>query len=185
MSENTKRIAIVYFSGSGTTRACAQAVLEGANTATTAASLYEIVGSDIAEGRWSNDAMAAELDQADAIILGTPTYMGGVSAQLKAFMDAMAPRWYTGAWRNKLAAGFTVSAKTSGDKLNCLQGLNVFAMQMGMVWVGLDTAGSLELNPNGAFLGPAATAGTPDMLQDMDLETLRYLGNRVAELAAR
>ena len=56
------------------------------------------------------EAHEPELDAADAIIFGSPTYMGGVSADFAKFKDWTAARWMEGMWRDKLAAGFTVSA---------------------------------------------------------------------------
>ncbi len=53
--------------------------------------------------------------------------MGSASAQFKAFMDASSKVWYTRDWKDKIAAGFTTSASQSGDKLNTLIQLAVFA----------------------------------------------------------
>ena len=61
------------------------------------------------------------LAAADAIVFGSPTYMGGVSWQFKKFADASSKPWYVQAWRNKLAAGFTNSATLNGDKFSSLQ----------------------------------------------------------------
>ena len=83
------------------------------------------------------EARAAELDAADAIIFGSPTYMGGVSAEFAKFKDWTSKRWMEGMWRNKLAAGFTASASWNGDKHNTLYQLLTLALQHGMVWVGL------------------------------------------------
>lgn len=50
--------------------------------------LYRIVGDDLIKGRFKNEAVLAELDRADAIIFGCPTFMGSVSSEFKAFADA-------------------------------------------------------------------------------------------------
>ncbi len=179
------KIGIVFFSGTGTTRAVAEAVRQGVTNANADYFWVDIAGSDIVEGRWQNDAMAAELDECDAIIFGTPTYMGSVSAQLKAFMDAMAPRWFTNAWNGKLGAAFTVSSLQSGDKLNALTDITTFAMQMGMLWIGTGVSFSAGLNPNGFYLGVGASASSPDQLQEVDVNTATFLGERVAQFAAK
>ena len=62
-------IAVVYHSGYGHTKRHAEAVAEGAGA--------ELIPID-AEGNLS-DAQWARLDAADAIVLGSPTYMGSVS----------------------------------------------------------------------------------------------------------
>src|ERR1043165_5516720 len=101
------RIAIVYHSGFGHTQALAEAVARGAETV--AATKVSLVPVAEAESR------QAELDSADAIIFGSPTYMGGVSAEFAKFKDWTSKRWMEGAWRNKLAAGFPASASWDGD----------------------------------------------------------------------
>lgn len=182
------KLAIVYFSGSGNTRHMAEAVLAGARSvAGTETVIHAIEGRDIVEGRYTNEAVIADLDTADAMIFGAPTYMGGPAAQFKTFADATSGRWYTQAWSGKLAAGFTVSASPSGDKLNTLQYFNILAMQHGMIWAGLGQLPQLEpagINRIGFYLGAAgqAAAAPPNAL---DLDTGRALGARIAALGLR
>ena len=151
--------------------------------------LLAIESAEIVAGRWKNDALLALLDAADAIVFGCPTFMGGPSAQMKAFLDATLSRWYSRAWTNKLAAGFTISSTPSGDKLQTLTALAVTAMQHGMIWVGVD---QMPLNPDqlnrlSVYLGAAGQADyttTPPGVQAPDLRTGEMLGARVARLAA-
>ena len=83
-------IAVVYHSGSGHTKLMAEAVRRGAASVPgVEVQIHAVTGSDIREGRWSNDAILEALDACDAIVFGCPTYMGGVSAQMKAFLDAL------------------------------------------------------------------------------------------------
>jgi multimeric flavodoxin WrbA len=181
-------VAVVYHSGHGHTAAQARAVCEGA---------LEIDG---VESRMIFSLDAVEdmslLREADAIIFGCPTYMGSASAGFKQFMDATAPLWIAEEWTDRIAAGFTSSGGHSGDKLNTLVQLMLFAMQHGMVWVGLGlpdgdntSAGSAEhLNRLGAYAGAMAQANVDqglDGMVDSDLRTARYLGHRVAEAAVR
>ena len=59
----------------------------------------------------------ATLDASDALTFGSPTYMGGPAAQFMAFADATVERWSEQRWRDKLAAGFTVSSALTGELL--------------------------------------------------------------------
>jgi NAD(P)H dehydrogenase (quinone) len=114
-------VAVVYYSSQGHTHAIAEAVADGARRVTgTTVELHRLQDADIQNGRWKNDAVLAALAAADAIVFGTPTYMGGYSAQMKAFIDACGGVWYKQGWKDKLAAGFTHSQGLSGDKLNTL-----------------------------------------------------------------
>jgi NAD(P)H dehydrogenase (quinone) len=184
-------VAIVYFSAQGHTHQLAEAVAEGAKgVAGTTVELIRLVGTDITEGRWKNDAAVAKLAAADAIVFGTPTYMGGYSAQMKAFIDGCAGVWFQQGWKDKLAAAFTHSQGLSGDKLNTLQSLLVNAMQHGMVWVGLGmlAEGTTPSHANriGAYLGAMAqTDGNQTEVNPGDRKTATLLGKRVAEAAVR
>jgi NAD(P)H dehydrogenase (quinone) len=184
-------VAIVYFSAQGHTHQLAEAVAEGAKSvAGTTAELVRIVGEDITNGRWQNAAALAKLSAADAIVFGTPTYMGGVSAQMKAFIDAASAVWVKLGWKDKVAAGFTHSQGLSGDKLNTLQGLWVNAMQHGMVWVGLgelvEGTAADKVNRLSAYGGAMAqTDMGQENVNDGDRKSATILGKRVAETAAR
>lgn len=135
-------------------------------------------------------------DATDAIIFGSPTYFGCLSAEMKRFFEATVDRRVDGPrWKDKLAAGFTNSKTTSGDNLNTLLDLAAFAAQHGMIWVGLDLSpgwhtrdsSAEELNRLGSWLGAMAQANS-DESSDIappasDLATGEHLGRRVAELA--
>ncbi len=182
-------VAIVYHSGFGHTRVQAEAVRDGA--ASIPGTTVHLVPVEDHEQHWS------EIDDADAIVFGAPTYMAGASAPFKAFLDATSGRWSEQRWKNKLAAGFTNSAGLNGDKLATLQQFALFAMQHSMIWVGLGllpgnhtTAGSSDdLNRLAGFLGAMAQSNAdqgPELVPPLaDRRTAEHLGRRVAEAAAR
>lgn len=186
-------IAIVYHSGYGHTAVVAEHIAQGvrANSGATA-KLYkaeELSNPDA--GPWG------EIASADAIIFGSPTYMGSAAAPMKQFMDASSKTWATQGWKNKIAAGFTVSASWSGDKLSTLNQFAVFAAQHGMIWAGTgimpgnnNSKGSTnDVNRVGSFLGMMAQANAdegPDVAPPQaDRKTAELFGARVAEVAAR
>ncbi len=135
-------VKIVFHSGSGNTKALAEAVHKGSNQFADT-ELMEIKSNMITEGRFENKEFLNKLDKADAIIFGSPTYMGMVSGQMKCFLDATSERWMSQAWNSKLAAGFTTSLGLSGDKQSTLSYLVTFACQHGMIWISCDTPNSL------------------------------------------
>ncbi len=182
-------VAVVYHSGFGHTQALAEAVATGARSAGNSVNVTLI---PVAEA----EARGEELDRADAIIFGSPTYMGGVSAEFAKFKDWSSKRWYADAWKDKIAAGFTGSASWSGDKLNTLNQLMILAMQHGMVWVGLgmkpgnnhSKGSSADLNRVGSFMGAMAQANGDQGVEGIapsDFATMEVLGKRVAEVARR
>src|SRR5215207_7145305 len=124
------RVAIVYHSGYGHTARQAAAVAAGAEA-------VPGVQTDLCSVATLDDGLWRTLAAADAIIFGSPTYMGSQSATFQAFAEASAKVWSTLGWKNKLAAGFTNSSGVNGDKLNTLMSFAVLAAQHGMHWVGL------------------------------------------------
>jgi len=181
-------VAIVCHSGFGHAKAIAEAVAKGAGQVSGA----KVNLIPVAEA----EAREAELDAADAIIFGSPTYMGGISAEFAKFKDWTSKRWMARAWQNKLAAGFTVSASWGGDKQNTLYQLLTLASQHGMVWIGLGlppgnnhSKGSIDdLNRTGASIGLMAQAHGDQGVEGIgasEFRTAELLGKRVAEAAQR
>ena len=189
------KVAIIYHSTYGHTKLQAEAVLRGAQS----------VSSVDAELYTAEDAATRldDLDAADAIILGCPTYMGSMSASMKVFIEAAARKWFTLAWKDKVAGAFTNSSSFSGDKLNTLVGLVINAMQHGMIFVGLGMMPSANKpeemseitgpgpdahNRGGSFIGPMAASfqvNPPAAPGKGDLETAELYGRRVAEVTLR
>ena len=121
------KTVIVYHSGYGHTQRVAQQVAAGAGG--------ELLAID-AEGNLP-DGGWEQLNAADAIIFGTPTYMGGPSWQFKKFADASSKAWFTRAWQDKVFGGFTNSASPVGDKGATMIQLQTLASQHGGIWVSL------------------------------------------------
>lgn len=181
-------VAVVYHSVTGTTAQLAEAVLQGAAEIDgIRAVAVRIDGADIEQGRYRNSDALNTMHEADAVIFGSPTFMGCVSAQFKAFADATSDFWFQRRWAGKLAAGFTVGNNASGDQLSTIQYFGVLANQHGMLWVGVDLPGGFDphgRNRMGAQSGLIAHA--PDGIVDSaDVATGRYLGSRVAAYALR
>lgn len=175
-------VSIVYDSGYGHTAKQADAVAAGARRVAGA----EVKLVPVADGDVPWDTLA----NSDAIVFGSPTYNGTVSARLKKFMeDSTRTAWIPQTWRNKVAAGFTNSGAMHGDKLNSLVTMALFAAQQGMVWVGLDLfPGKTPEDKNriGGWLGAMAQSddASPEITPNgSDLDTAAHLGQRVAELA--
>jgi len=185
-------VAIVYYSGYGHTVKLAEALHAGAGSAPdTTATLYRIdANGDLPPEAWES------LAKADAVIYGSPTYMGGPAWQFKKFADASSKPWFTQAWKNKVAAGFTNSASTNGDKFSTIAYFWTLSQQHGQIWVGtgLLPSNKKEHGPadvnwtagSGGTLAVSPSDASPDEApRSGDLETARLHGKRVAEIAAR
>jgi len=173
-------IVIVYHSGYGHTRKIAEAVAQGSGGTLLAID----ADGNVPDAGWE------QLQAARTIIFGSPTYMGGASWQFKKFADASSKPWFTQAWKNKLAAGFTNSASMNGDKHSTLHYLMTLAMQHSMIWTGsgmmpsnLKASGRNDINYIGSMGGLMTTSpadSSPDEAAAGDLETARKFGANVA-----
>lgn len=176
-------IAVVYHSGFGHTSTLADAVAAGAGDGGADVTVIHV------ETMTEHDFDV--LDNVDAMIFGSPTYMGNVSAGFQAFAEKTGRRCMEGRWRDKVAAGFTNSGAKSGDKLATLNSLAIFAAQHHMHWVNLglgagwnsSASSEHDLNRLGFWLGAAAATDVdagPDQVHPADVQTCHHLGHRVA-----
>ena len=174
-------LTVAYHSGFGHTAVLADAVAAGAREA--GADVTVIAVDRMTDTDWDI------LDV--AIVFGSATYMGNVSAGFQTFAEQTGRRCLNGTWRDKIAAGFTNSGAKSGDKLNTLVSLAVFAAQHHMHWVSLGlgagwnsaTGSENDLNRLGFWLGAAAQTdvdANADQVHQSDVQTCRHLGYRVA-----
>ena len=179
------KIVVVYHSGYGHTKRIAETVAESASA--------QLIAID-AEGN-IGDADWQALAAADAIVFGTPTYMGSVSWQFKKFADASSKVWFTQGWKDKLAAGFTNSASMNGDKLSTLHYLFTLSQQHSMIWVGTGMMPSnTKAHTREAVNYVASSSGlmtaTPSdaSVEEMnpgDIATAKKFGERIADVAKR
>jgi NAD(P)H dehydrogenase (quinone) len=184
------KIVIVYHSGYGHTRKQAEAVHAGAASVASAELIAIDAQGELPPGGWEKIAAA------EAIVFGSPTYMGGASWQFKKFADASSKPWFGQAWKDKIAAGFTNSATINGDKHSTLHYFVTLAMQHSMVWVGTGmlpsnskAATRNDLNYLGSSVGAMAQSPSDSSPEEGplpgDLETARRFGERVAQAALR
>jgi NAD(P)H dehydrogenase (quinone) len=189
------KVAVIYHSGFGHTKLQAESVHQGA----TSVSGVESELFTVEEASENLDIF----DSYDALIFGSPTYMGSMSADMKKFLEVAAKKWFTQAWKDKVAGAFTNSSSFSGDKLNTLIGLVINAMQHGMIYVGtgmmpgasdpesmnrIEGPGPDVTNRVGSFTGPMAASfqvPPPGAPSKGDLATAQAYGQRVAEITLR
>jgi len=179
------KIVVVYHSGYGHTKRIAETVAESAGA--------KLIAID-AEGNLT-DADWEALAAADAIVFGSPTYMGMASWQFKKFADASSKVWFTQGWKDKLAAGFTNSASMNGDKLSTLHYMFTLSQQHSMLWVGTGMMPSNkksstrdDVNYVASFSGLMTTSPSDASTDEMvpgDFATAKVFGERIKAAAAR
>ena len=182
------KVAVVYHSAHGHTQFIAGKIAEGV-TSEGLAAVDLLKAEDLV-------ARPGDLVAYDGLILGSPTYLGGVSGTFKTLMDATGGLWRSQQLQGKLAAGFTVSSLPSGDKQSTLQSMVTFCMQHGMIWVGNPILPEQQsgvpydeaVNRLGSWTGLMAQArhGSPaDTFPPGDAKGARMFGANFARTLAR
>ncbi len=114
------------------------------------------------------------------LIVATPVYLGGMSAQCKAFMDRCVMFRRNGfLFRDKVGGVIAVGAFRNGGQEAVIQSVHAVMLVQDMILVG-------DGKP-GAHFGGTMWSGHPDGVEhdNVGLETVRSLGRRVAEVALK
>ncbi len=183
-----KKLAIIYHSAHGHTAHIASHIHAGA-LGVPDTEVHMLKADDLAG---APDALL----EYDGYILGSPTYLGGVSGTFKTFMDATGRLWRNQQLKGKLASGFTVSSLPAGDKQSTLISMFVFCMQHGMLWVGNPILPEQHIgvpydeaaNRLGSWTGLMAQAGhaaPADAFPAGDIKTARLFGEHFSNVLHR
>jgi NAD(P)H dehydrogenase (quinone) len=194
------KVLVLYYSTYGHIERMAQAVAEGARGAGATVDVKrvpETVPEEIGrKGGFKLDqdapvATVAELEQYDAIIVGTPTRYGRMSSQMAAFLDQTGGLWARGALNGKVGAAFTSTATQHGGQETTLFSVITNLLHFGMVVVGLPYSfqGQMKLDEvvGGAPYGATTIAGGDGSRQpsQTELDGARFQGDLVAKTAAK
>jgi len=191
-------VLIAFYSRNGSTEALARAVADGAAAAGAEVRLRrarEFVGPEVmakAPG-WSENAARmnalyeapteADAEWADAIVFGTPTRFGSVTAELKAYIDGLGGLWFQGKLVGKAGSVFTSTSGLHGGNESTLLSLYNPMAHLGLIIVPLGY-GDPAMFRAGTPYGASSVSGQQGALPTGDdLEVARYQGRRVAEVA--
>lgn len=140
---------------------------------------HQIQGGEIIDGRFVNAEVFESLTNCDAIVFASPTYMGDVAAQFKAFADASSEVWGSQGWSGKVASGITSGTALNGDQSSTLEYMVTLASQHGMLWVGLEGSPQNKMIDRlGCQLG-VVSQSDDGQVDDIDLATAKHLVKRV------
>src|SRR5439155_5427482 len=177
------KVLVLYYSSYGHIEKMAVAVAEGARKAGAEVNVKrvpETVPEEVARSahfkldQAAPIAAVAELENYDAIIVGTGTRFGRMSSQMAAFLDQAGGLWAKGALHGKVGAAFASSATQHGGNETTLFSIIANLLHFGMVIVGLpySHAGQMTLEEivGGAPYGATTIAGTKGERQPTKLE---------------
>ncbi len=192
------KVAVIYYSATGTNHAIAKAVAEGAKSAgaeTRVRLVSETAPAAAIDGnpKWRafTDSVASEpraalddLDWADAVVFGTPTRFGNVAAQLKAFLDSAGGLWFQGKLADKVYAGFTSAQNAHGGQESTLLALFNSIHHFGGIIASPGYTDKSVFASGGNPYGVSVTANDVGVTPE-NLAHATYLGKRVADIAKK
>ena len=194
------KVLVLYYSAYGHVETMAHAIAEGARAAGATADVkrvLELVPDEVARNsHYKLDqsapiATVAELADYDAIVVGVGTRYGRMASQMANFWDQTGGLWASGALNGKVGAAFTSTASQHGGQETTLFSILTNLLHMGMTIVGLDYGFQGQMGHDkvvgGAPYGATTIAGGDGSREvgPEELDGARYLGNRVAETAAK
>ncbi|SFI71450.1 NAD(P)H:quinone oxidoreductase [Caulobacter sp. UNC279MFTsu5.1] len=194
------KVLVLYYSAYGHIETMANAVAEGARAAGATVDVKrvpELVPEEVARKSYykldqaAPIAAIADLENYDAIIVGTGTRFGRMSSQMANFLDQAGGLWARGALNGKVGAAFTSSATQHGGNETTLFSIITNLLHFGMTIVGLPYSHqgqmTLEEITGGAPYGATTIAGGDGSRQPSELELAgaRHQGELVAKTAAK
>ena len=190
------KVAIIYYSATGNVYKMAQAAEEAANEAGAEVRLRKVRELAPEEAVKSNqgwydhalmtedvpEAQLDDLEWADAILFGTPTRFGNVSAQLKQFIDTTGGLWFQGKLADKVVSGFTSASNQHGGHESTLLTLYNVMMHWGAIVIAPGYTDQTVFEAGGNPYG-ASSLGTEEGPSEQELAVMRYQTKRLIEKA--
>jgi len=192
------KVAIVYYSSTGTTHAMAERVAQAAEKAGAEVRLRHVAETAPDEAVQSQDAWVAhreavadqpvaqpdDLDWADVVIFGSPTRYGHVTSQLQGFIDTLGPLWSQGRLADKVYTAFTSSQTKHGGQESTLLAMHVTFAHLGGIIVPPGYTDQLKFNDGNPYGVGKVTGGGTD-LDDHDLAALDHLAERAIRISEK
>ena len=183
----TAKVAVIYYSATGTVHALARAVAEGAASAGAEVRLRR--AAELVSGNAIDDATARvdeacvdDLAWADAFAFGTPTRFGGPAAPLKQFIDQTSGLWREGGLADKPVTAFTAAFnRHGGSEATILSLANVF-YHWGALIVPAGYTDPVVYAAGGNPYGTSAVTGPSGDNSAAALDAARHQGRRLARI---
>jgi NAD(P)H dehydrogenase (quinone) len=193
----TVRLAVIYYSATGSVHALANAVAAGASSSGADVRLrrvQELAGEEAIDSNpaWRTfvdatklaveEATLDDLRWANAYAFGTPTRFGLPAAQLKQFLDRTGSLWQAGEMAGKPVTSFTSSQNSHGGQESTILALNNVFYHWGSVIVPPGYTDPVLFPAGGNPYGVSSTSndGPPS---DAVLAAARYQGSLITEVA--
>jgi NAD(P)H dehydrogenase (quinone) len=197
MATVTPKVAIIYYSSTGTIHAMAQDYakgLENAGAEVRIRKVHELAPPEAiaANEAWAQhaeatkdvpEATADDVLWADAVVFGTPTRYGNVTAQLKQFIDTLGPQWSKGQLADKVYSAFSSTSTEHGGQETTILALYTTVHHFGGIVVAPGYTDPVKFSDGNPY-GTGFVSGQGPDPDQVALDAAVYQGKRVAEIAA-
>jgi NAD(P)H dehydrogenase (quinone) len=198
MNEHPK-VLIAFYSRNGSTAALAEAVAEGARSAGAEVKLRRVdefvsdaVIAQVPGWKESRERLKSkyappttdDAAEADAIVFGTPTRFGNVSAELKSYIDSFGGLWAQGKLNGKVGSCFVSTSTIHGGQETTLLTLYAPMAHLGFIIVPTGYTDPVFFAASTPYGASTVSGQTNEMPTDNDLIAARHQGKRVAQVAA-
>jgi NAD(P)H dehydrogenase (quinone) len=193
------KVLVAFYSRNGSTEQLAKAVAGGASEAGAEVRVRrarEFVNPEVMSSvpGWKENAAAMnskyeaptadDADWADAIVFGTPTRFGGISSELKAYIDGLGGLWFQGKLNGKVGSVFGSTSSQHGGNESTLLSIYPMFSHLGLIIVPLgysDQSLYQAGTPYGATFISKQDSQKPGATE---LAVAKYQGVRVATVAS-
>ncbi|RUO72656.1 NAD(P)H:quinone oxidoreductase [Pseudidiomarina sediminum] len=182
------QVLVLYYSRGGSTQQLADAIANGIEKAGAEAMMRTVASDD--EAASARDLIVAneDLQQCDALVLGSPTRFGHMASGLQRFWETTSRDWLKGVLVDKPAAVFTSSSSMHGGQESTLLSMMVPLLHHGMMVLGIPyTEPELQQTESGGSPYGASHVehAAGPRLSRHELTLAEQLGYRVARAAQR
>ncbi|MBT2233676.1 NAD(P)H:quinone oxidoreductase [Nonomuraea sp. NEAU-A123] len=190
------KVAIIYYSATGTVHALAQALAEGAEKAGAHVRLRKVAETAPPEAisarpEWAlhlqdtadvTEAGHDDLEWADAVLFGTPSRFGNPANQLRQFIDTTGPLWFQGKLADKVYSAFTASNTAHGGQESTLLALGNTFYHWGGIIVPPGYTDPIQFQSGNPYGTSHVTGDGPP--SEVTLQAARHQARRVVDTAA-
>jgi NAD(P)H dehydrogenase (quinone) len=180
------QVLILYYSRGGATQQLADAIAEGVASAGGEAVLRTVNTASDAASERDLDVSNDDLEQCDALILGSPTRFGHMASGLQKFWEGTSSQWLSATLADKPGAVFTSSSSLHGGQESTLLSLALPLLHHGMLLVGLPySEPALHKTESGGSPYGASHVDGSGKLTEHERQLATALGKRVASAAQK
>ena len=192
------KLAVIYYSSTGTVAAIAREISEAAEKAGAEVRLRRVAELAPQEAIDSNPAWAAnaaatadipvaapdDMAWADAVIFGSPTRYGNIASQLKQFIDTLGGLWAEGKLADKVYSGFTSSSSAHGGQESTLLALYNSVHHFGGILVAPGYTDPAKFNDGNPYGTSHVDAQGNNPVDDTTRTAARIQAERVVKVAS-